>query len=201
MPDLNSTEFKEYLLHEIPKAVDDVVLAGTEILVIARTERIADLLHFLKTDQNCRFEQLIALTASDWPADANRFEVVYCMLSLKFNRRIIVKIRTNEDTPVPSVGQVYKSAGWYEREVWDMFGVKFAGHPDLRRILTDYGFEGHPLRKDFPLTGYYEVRYDNEAKKVVYEAVDMQQEFRTFDYLSPWEGAKYVLPGDEKAKS
>ncbi len=196
---LTNNEFKEYLLQEMPKAVDDIVITPAETLVIARAEKIADLLHFLKTDQNCSFEQLTAITACDWPADQNRFEVVYCLLSLKFNRRIIVKIRTNEETPVKSAGLIYKSAGWYEREVWDMYGVKFAGHPDLRRILTDYGFEGHPLRKDFPLTGYYEVRYDNEQKKVVYEEVNLNQEFRTFDYLSPWEGAKYILPGDEKA--
>ena len=201
MPELNNIEFKEYLLQEMPKAVDDIQITAAETLVFARADKITDLLHFLKTDQNCKFEQLIALTASDWPADQNRFEVVYCLLSLKFNRRIIVKIRTNEETAVPSVGLIYKSAGWYEREVWDMYGVKFAGHPDLRRILTDYGFEGHPLRKDFPLTGHYEVRYDNEQKKVVYEEVNLVQEFRSFDYLSPWEGAKYVLPGDEKANS
>ena len=202
MPEgLTNNEFKEYLLQEMPKAVDEIVITPAETLVIARADKITDLLHFLKTDQNCNFEQLTAVTASDWPADQNRFEVVYCLLSLKFNRRIIVKIRTNEETPVRSAVLIYKSAGWYEREVWDMYGVKFAGHPDLRRILTDYGFEGHPLRKDFPLTGYYEVRYDAEQKKVVYEEVDMNQEFRTFDYLSPWEGAKYVLPGDEKANS
>src|SRR5690606_26461477 len=131
--------FKEYLLQEMPKAVDDIQITPAETIIFARADKITDLLHFLKTDHNCNFEQLIALTASDWPADQNRFEVVYCLLSLKFNRRIIVKIRTNEEKPVPSAILIYKSAGWYEREVWDMYGVKFAGHPDLRRILTDYG--------------------------------------------------------------
>lgn len=202
MPEgLTNIEFKEYLLQEMRRAVDDVSIFKNEVVVLARADKIPDLLHFLKTDQNCSFEQLIGLTAADYPADANRFEVVYCLLSMRFNRRVIVKIRTNETTPVKTVNVIYKSAGWYEREVWDMYGVKFDGHPDLRRILTDYGFEGHPLRKDFPLTGYYEVRYDNEAKKVVYDEVDLQQEYRNFDYLSPWEGAKYVLPGDEKAKT
>ena len=200
MPEgLTNAEFKEYILQELPKAVDEVNLFKNEVIIFARAEKISEVLHFLKTDQNCSFEQLIAITAADYPADEKRFEVVYPLLSLKYNRRAIVKIRTDAETPVQTATTVYKSAGWYEREVWDMYGVKFAGNPDLRRILTDYGFEGHPLRKDFPLTGYYEVRYDNEQKKVVYGEVNLTQEFRNFDYLSPWEGAKYILPGDEKA--
>jgi NADH-quinone oxidoreductase subunit C len=196
---LTNVEFREYLIAEQPKAVDSIDLFKNEIIIHARAEKIADLLYFLKTDAKCSFEQLSAVTAADYPADEKRFEVVYPLLSLKYNRRVIVKVRTDAETPVQTATTIYKAAGWYEREVWDMYGVKFAGHQDLRRILTDYGFEGHPLRKDFPLTGYYEVRYDNEQKKVIYDEVNLTQEFRNFDYLSPWEGAKYILPGDEKA--
>lgn len=200
---LNNEEYKTHLLAKLSKSALDVELAHGEIIVRVKRESIADVLNFLKTDKKSCFEQLVALTAADYPQDSERFEVVYCLSSLKHNRRIIVKLRTDESTPVDSVVGVYKSAGWYEREVWDMFGVKFAGNPDLRRILTDYGFEGHPLRKDFPMTGYYEVRYDEVQKKVVYEDVKLNQEFRNFDYLSPWEGAKYTfeneLKGDEKA--
>lgn len=200
MPEgLTNKEFIEYLQQSLAATALKILCENNEIIVSAKAQKIADILYFLKTDSNCSFEQLIAITAADYPADEQRFEVVYCLLSLTYNRRLIVKIRTDEATPIQTATGVYKSAGWYEREVWDMFGVRFANHPDLRRILTDYGFEGHPLRKDFPLTGYYEVRYDNEQKKVVYDKVNLTQEFRTFDYLSPWEGAKYILPGDEKA--
>ena len=201
MPD--NIGFKNYLLSELSKSVDEIELPKDEIIVHGRSEKIADILHFLKTDAKCSFEQLQAVTAADYPQDEKRFEVVYLLLSLKHNRRIIVKIRTDEETPVPSVVGEYSSANWFEREVWDMYGVKFSGHPDLRRILTDYGFEGHPLRKDFPLTGHYQVRYDEEQKAVVYEPVNLVQEFRNFDFSSPWEGAKYIIPnelkGDEKA--
>ena len=201
---MNNEEFKDYILAQTKLGVQESAISSNEVIIKAKAENILPLLQFLKTDSKCQFQQLIALTAADYPADAKRFEVVYCLLSLTANRRIIVKIRTDENTPVESAISVYSSAGWYEREVWDMYGVKFANHPDLRRILTDYGFEGHPLRKDFPLTGYYEVRYDNEQKKVVYGEVDLVQEYRSFDYLSPWEGMpQYVtppLPGDEKAK-
>jgi len=200
-----NSEFKEYLIAELGKSVDSIDLFKDEIIVHAAAEKIHDILYFLRSDEKCRFEQLQAVTAADYPEDEKRFEVVYLLLSLKFNRRVIVKIRTDEATPVPTVTGIYNSANWFEREVWDMFGVKFFGHPDLRRILTDYGFEGHPLRKDFPLTGFYQVRYDEEEKAVVYEPVNLVQEFRNFDFSSPWDGAKYIIPnelkGDEKAGS
>ena len=154
---------------------------------------------FLKTDPSCRFEVLIDICGVDWPVRAQRFEVVYHLLSPRLNQRVRVKLVTDEDTPVPSVIDVFPAANWYEREAYDMYGILFSGHPDLRRLLTDYGFQGYPLRKDFPLTGYVEVRYDDEAKRVVYEPVKLVQEFRSFDFESPWEGANHVLPGDEKA--
>lgn len=204
MPEgLTNLEFKEYILNELAKSVDDIEVVKNEVVIYADAARVDDILHFLKTDHNSSFEQLIGVTAADYPADEKRFEVVYLLLSLKFNRRAIVKVRTSEDLPVPTVVGVYSSANWYEREVWDMYGVKFDGHPDLRRILTDYGFEGHPLRKDFPLTGFYQVRYDDSEKQVVYEPVNLVQEFRNFEFSSPWEGVQYVIPnelkGDEKA--
>jgi NADH-quinone oxidoreductase subunit C len=142
---------------------------------------------------------LIDITAVDWPSRERRFDVVYHLLSPKHNARIRLKVEADEATPVPSVIEVFPSADWYERETYDLYGIVFTGHPDLRRILTDYGFEGHPLRKDFPLTGFVEVRYDDELKRVVYEPVRLTQEFRNFDFLSPWEGTDYILPGDEKA--
>jgi len=143
---------------------------------------------------------MIDICGVDWPQRELRFDVVYHLLSPKQNLRIRIKVATDEDTPVPSACAVYPGADWFERETWDMYGVLFTGHPDLRRILTDYGFEGHPLRKDFPTTGFVEVRYDDAAKRVVYEPVELKQEFRNFDFMSPWEGTDYVLPGDEKAK-
>ncbi len=147
----------------------------------------------------CLFRQLIDVAGVDYPEREQRFEVVYQLLNMKHNRRLRVKVQTDEKTPVPSAVGVFSSAGWYEREVWDMYGVHFDGNPDLRRILTDYGFDGHPQRKDFPLTGYVEMRYDEEQKRVVYEPVQLRQAYRSFDFLSPWEGpAEYVLPGDEK---
>ncbi len=201
-----NSEFSAYLTSELGKAIDSVDLWKDEIIVHADASKIHDILYFLRNDGKCAFSQLQAVTAADYPQDEKRFEIVYLMLSLKYNRRLIVKIRTDEATPVPTVTNIYSSANWFEREVWDMYGVKFSDHPDLRRILTDYGFEGHPLRKDFPLTGFYEVRYDEKAKQVVYEPVNLVQEFRVFDFASPWEGAKYVIPnlpnelkGDEKA--
>jgi len=180
-------------------------LLGVEIaydqlnLLIARPALIK-VLKLLRDDQNCLFKQLVDITAVDRPDQAERFEVVYNLLSLKLNQRIRVKLTTDERTPVASVAGVFSSAIWLEREVWDMFGIFFSGHPDLRRILTDYGFEGHPLRKDFPLTGFKEVRYDEEQKRVVYEPVKLTQEFRRFDFMSPWEGM-LRLPGDEKAEA
>jgi len=175
------------------------VLKG-ELVLHAKREAIIEVLQFLRDDRECAFKVLIDLCGVDYPDRAERFEVVYQLLSLTQNNRVRVKVATDENTPVPSVVSVFSSANWFEREAWDMYGVYFSGHPDLRRILTDYGFEGHPLRKDFPLTGYVEVRWDDELKRVVYEPVKLQQDFRTFDFMSPWEGMTDVqLPGDEKA--
>ncbi len=175
-------------------------VANGEVIVHIRPASLETVLWFLRDDEQCLFKQLIDIAGVDYPERPQRFEVVYQLLSLKHNRRIRVKVQTDEQTPVPSATGVFSSAGWYEREVWDMYGVLFDGNPDLRRILTDYGFDGHPQRKDFPLTGYVEVRYDEEQKRVVYEPVKLTQAYRSFDYLSPWEGPKpYVLPGDEKA--
>jgi NADH-quinone oxidoreductase subunit C len=174
-------------------------LAYGELTLTAQASDIISVLRFLRDDQRCLFCCLIDITAVDWPSRERRFDVVYHLLSPKHNARIRIKIETDEATPVPSVIEVFPSADWYERETYDLYGVVFTGHPDMRRILTDYGFEGHPLRKDFPLTGFVEVRYDDELKRVVYEPVRLTQEFRNFDFLSPWEGTDYALPGDEKA--
>jgi NADH-quinone oxidoreductase subunit C len=174
-------------------------LACGELTLTAQTADIVSVLRFLRDDARCLFWCLIDITAVDWPSRERRFDVVYHLLSPKHNARIRVKVETDEATPVPSVIDVFPNANWYERETYDLYGVVFTGHPDMRRILTDYGFEGHPLRKDFPLTGFVEVRYDDELKRVVYEPVRLTQEFRNFDFLSPWEGTEYVLPGDEKA--
>jgi len=170
-------------------------------LIVVRVEakHLPRVLAFLKENSRCLFKQLIDVFGVDYPEKEARFEVNYNLLSLKANARAVVKVCVDEAQPVPSVVGLFPAAGWFERETWDMYGVRFEGNPDLRRILTDYGFEGHPLRKDFPLTGYREVRYDIEKKRVVYEPVQLQQEFRNFDFLSPWEGSDYVLPGDEKA--
>ena len=165
----------------------------------ARPDKLVALLTFLRDDPRCLFKQLIDVCGVDWPEREKRFDVVYNLLSLKNNQRVRIKVATDEATPVPSVASVFSSAGWFEREAYDLYGVWFSDHPDLRRILTDYGFEGHPLRKDFPLTGFVEVRWDDVQKRVVYEPVKLTQEFRRFDFLSPWEGAHQVLPGDEKA--
>ena len=156
---------------------------------------------FLRDDAACQFISIIDICGADYPSRAKRFDVVYHLLSPKQNVRIRIKVQTDEETLVPSITGVYPGADWFEREAYDLYGVLFSGHPDLRRLLTDYGFEGHPLRKDFPLTGFVEVRYDDEAKRVIYEPVELKQEFRNFDFLSPWEGTDYVLPGDEKAKT
>ena len=171
-----------------------------ELILWARRPAIVRVVTHLRDDPGCLFKVLVDLCGVDYPARPERFEVVYNLLSLKHNRRIRVKVATDENEPVPSVTGVYSAAGWYEREAWDLFGIFFSDHPDLRRILTDYGFEGHPMRKDFPLTGYVEVRYDEDRKRVVYEPVKLKQEFRSFDFLSPWEGMNQILPGDEKAK-
>jgi NADH-quinone oxidoreductase subunit C len=159
---------------------------------------IVGLVEFLKTDPTCRFSTLVDITAVDYPERDKRFDVVYHFLSMYQNHRIRLRVAVREDDMLPSIVEVHPSANWFEREVFDMFGLLFTGHPDLRRILTDYGFRGHPLRKDFPTTGYTEVRYDEVEKRVVYEPVSLVQEYRQFDFMSPWEGAQYILPGDEK---
>ena len=186
----------DYIAATLSQEVLSAKLLADELVITVRGAAIQKVMIFLRDDTNCLFKQLMDLTAVDYPEREQRFEVVYNLLSLKQNQRIRVKVNTDEDTPVPTVTGIYSAAGWFEREVWDMFGVFFSDHPDLRRILTDYGFEGHPLRKDFPLTGFVERRYDDEQKRVVYEPVKLVQDFRNFDFLSPWEGA---LPGDEKA--
>ena len=188
-----------HLAASIGDAIVEQGLAAGELTLRTTPDRIIDLLTFLRDDPQCLFVQLMDVCGVDWPERADRFDVVYHLLSLKKNLRIRVKVHVDERTPVPSAVSVFPSAGWFEREAWDMYGIMFADHPDLRRILTDYGFQGFPLRKDFPLTGYVEVRYDEERKRVVYEPVRLTQEFRRFDFMSPWEGAQYILPGDEKA--
>ncbi|WP_299358469.1 NADH-quinone oxidoreductase subunit C [uncultured Paracoccus sp.] len=170
-----------------------------ELTLTANVGSIPALAGFLQTDQTCRFTTLVDITAVDHPNRSARFDVVWHLLSMYTNQRIRIKAAVREDELVPSLTRVYPCANWFEREVFDMFGIMFSGHPDLRRILTDYGFQGFPLRKDFPTTGYVEVRYDDGEKRVVYEPVNLTQEYRQFDFLSPWEGARYVLPGDEKA--
>ena len=170
-----------------------------ELTLSAKRDDIVTLLTFLREDSQCRFETLVDICGCDYPTEPERFEVVYHLLSMRLNQRLRVKVRTDEHSPVPSVISVFPVANWYEREAFDMYGIVFSNHPDLRRILTDYGFEGYPLRKDFPLTGYVEVRYDDAAKRVVYEPVKLVQEYRNFDFLSPWEGMQAVIPGDEKA--
>lgn len=181
-----------------PDAVLETAVAFGELTVTATLSGVFDLIEFLRADPTCRFASLVDITAVDHPQRAARFDMVWHFLSMYRNQRIRVKAAVREDDLVPSITSIHPSANWFEREVFDMFGILFSGHPDLRRILTDYGFQGHPLRKDFPTTGYVEVRYDEAEKRVIYEPVKLVQEYRQFDFLSPWEGAKYVLPGDEK---
>lgn len=172
-----------------------------ELSITVKRDSLRGVLSFLKDDSNCLFKQLMDIAAVDYPERPERFEVVYNLLSLRNNQRIRVKVMTDEETPVPSVVQIYPTAGWFEREAWDMYGIFFSDNPDLRRILTDYGFDGHPQRKDFPLTGYVELRYSPEKQRVVYEPVKLPQMYRSFDYLSPWEGPEgYVMPAADKAK-
>ena len=182
-------------------AITGSQIAHDELTLDVARDKIVEVLTVLRDNVKCLFEVLIDICGVDWPAREQRFDVVYHLLSPRLNQRIRVKLKTDETTPVPSVVGVYSAANWFEREAYDMYGILFSGHPDLRRILTDYGFQGYPMRKDFPLTGYVEVRYDDEQKRVVYEPVELTQEFRSFDFESPWEGTRYVLPGDEKAKS
>jgi NADH-quinone oxidoreductase subunit C len=172
-----------------------------ELACRVKREALIEVLRFLRDDPKCRFNVLCDICGVDYPDRPQRFEIVYNLLSLPLNQRIRLKLETDEEHPVPSATGLYSSAGWWERETWDLFGVFFADHPDLRRILTDYGFDGHPLRKDFPLTGFVELRYDDDQKRVVYEPVRLKQEFRSFDFISPWEGMDKVLPGDEKASA
>ncbi len=187
------------IVSSLQGAVTGHSIAFGELTITANAADIVKVVTFLRDDAQCQFWNFIDVTAVDWPARERRFDVVYHFLSPKQNARIRVKAETDETTPVPSIIGVFPGADWFERETYDLYGVLFTGHPDMRRILTDYGFEGHPLRKDFPLTGFVEVRYDDEQKRVVYEPVRLTQEFRNFDFLSPWEGSEYVLPGDEKA--
>jgi NADH-quinone oxidoreductase subunit C len=183
----------------LPGAVNGQSIAFGELTLAIEPAEIARTLTFLRDDPACRFTLLIDITAVDWPQREKRFDVVYHLLSLAGNRRIRLKLELAENVSVASAVEVFPAANWFERETFDMYGITFADHPDLRRLLTDYGFSGYPLRKDFPLTGYVELRYDEEQKRVVYQPVELVQEFRDFDFMSPWEGARYVLPGDEKA--
>ncbi len=185
------------------KRADCVVsweVAFGELNVTVALANLVSFVEFLKKDGNCQFSTLVDITAVDYPSRAKRFDVVYHFLSMYQNQRIRLRVEVREEDMVPSIISVHPSADWFEREVFDMFGILFSGHPDLRRILTDYGFRGYPLRKDFPTTGYTEVRYDEVQKRVVYEPVSLVQEYRQFDFMSPWEGAEYIMPGDEKAE-
>ena len=192
-------ELGDYIIGEIASHVTKSEFVVGELILWTTPASVTQLLTFLRDNPRCRFNMLVDVCGVDYPEREQRFEVVYNLLSLPHNLRIRVKLATDEATPVPSVATVYRTAGWFEREAWDLYGIFFSDHDDLRRLLTDYGFEGHPMRKDFPLTGYVEVRYDEEQKRVVYEAVKLTQEFRSFDFLSPWEGMLH-LPGDEKAE-
>ncbi|HUA56324.1 MAG TPA: NADH-quinone oxidoreductase subunit C [Candidatus Sulfotelmatobacter sp.] len=195
-------ELGDYIAGSLPGIVLKAEDLQGELTVTAEGAQIVRLMTFLRDDARCLFKILMDVCGVDYPDRPQRFDVVYHLLSPRHNLRVRVKVETDEATPVPSVTGVFSSAGWFERETWDLFGIFFSDHPDLRRILTDYGFEGHPLRKDFPLTGYVEVRYDDEQKRVVYEPVKLVQEFRSFDFVSPWEGmvtTAAMLPGDEKA--
>jgi NADH-quinone oxidoreductase subunit C len=196
----NLSDLGEIIASKLGAAVSSTEIIKDELVVHADRAAIVKILTFLRDDVNCQFKLLMELCGVDYPEREDRFDVVYCLLSMTQNHRVRVKVTANESSPVPSVTSVFSAAGWWEREAWDLFGIYFSDHPDLRRILSDYGFEGHPLRKDFPLTGYVEIRYDDEQKRVVYEPVKLTQEFRNFDFLSPWEGVQQMLPGDEKAE-
>ena len=192
-------ELKEDILTSLGDAIAGSAIDRGELTLTVQATSIIKVLTYLRDDTNCLFTMLVDVCGVDFPEREKRFEVVYHLLSVRQNQRIRVKLATDEATPVPSVYGVFRSALWFEREAWDLYGIFFSDHPDLRRILTDYGFDGHPLRKDFPQTGYVEVRYDDEQKRVVYEPVQLRQDWRSFDFLSPWEGAHDMLPGDEKA--
>ena len=192
-------ELGDYIADGLADAIDGVEIGNGELMVRMRPDTLMKGLGFLRDDQNCQFKQVVDITAVDFPQRAERFDVIYNLLSYKHNQRVRVKVATDEEGQVPSVTGLFAGTNWFEREVWDMYGILFTGHPDLRRLLSDYGFEGHPLRKDFPLTGYVEVRYDEALKRVVYEPVKLVQDFRSFQFESPWEGM-LQLPGDEKAE-
>jgi NADH-quinone oxidoreductase subunit C len=191
-------ELGEMIAMAQPDAVLDFRVAHHELTVESTASGLRGLVAHLRDNTACGFTTLIDITAVDWPGRDNRFDVVYHFLSMPQNQRVRVKVAIAEDQVMPSITDLHPSANWYEREVFDMYGIMFSGHPDLRRILTDYGFRGYPLRKDFPTTGYTEVRYDETSKRVVYEPVKLVQDYRQFDFMSPWEGAQYILPGDEK---
>jgi NADH-quinone oxidoreductase subunit C len=196
MSDLN--QLAENLARALGSALTETKLVVGELTVSVEPARILDVLKHLRDDPGCEFKILVDLCGNDWPMRAKRFDVVYHFLSLTRNQRVRIKAMVGEGEAVPSCTSIYPAAGWFEREAFDMYGIAFDGNPDLRRILTDYGFSGYPLRKDFPLTGYVELRYDEELKRVVYQPVQLVQEFRDFDFMSPWEGAPHILPGDEK---
>jgi NADH-quinone oxidoreductase subunit C len=191
----------DHIAASLPNFVTGYEIAFDELTVSVARDSIVAVVKFLRDDAKCRFISFVDVCGADYPAREFRFDVVYHLLSPHLNQRIRVKLQADDVTPVPSISDEFPGANWFEREAYDLYGVSFSGHPDLRRILTDYGFDGHPLRKDFPLSGFVEVRYDEERRRVVYEPVALAQEFRSFDYLSPWEGTDYVLPGDEKAKN
>jgi NADH-quinone oxidoreductase subunit C len=194
----NLTALQERVVALLGDRIIEQTIAFDQLTVRVHRETIVDVVRMLRDDPETRFVSIVDVCGADYPERDERFDVVYHLLSPYKNVRIRLKVRTDADIPVPSITPVFPGADWYEREAYDFFGILFSGHPDLRRILTDYGFDGHPLRKDFPMTGYVEVRYDEERKRVVYEPVKLPQEFRQFDFLSPWEGTDYVLPGDEK---
>lgn len=193
------TPLAERISERLPHAVKSHHQTNGELTVVIERDHIVPTMRFLRDDTECAFELLIDLCGVDYPERTERFEVVYHLLSMTLNQRVRVKLSTDEDTAVASIVEIFSAANWYEREAFDMYGIQFSGHPDLRRLLTDYGFEGYPLRKDFPLTGHVEVRYDDLEKRVIYEPVQLTQEYRNFDFLSPWEGMTSAIPGDEKA--
>ena len=199
--DATLEDLQEFIVANLDQSVVSSDMRFDELTVTVVREQIVRVLKFLRDERRCMFECLLDVCGVDYPGDERRFEVVYHLLSPRQNMRIRVKLRTDADSSVPSVTSIFPTANWFEREAFDLYGILFSGHPDLRRILTDYGFQGHPLRKDFPLTGFNEVRYDDGQKRVVYEPVKLMQEFRSFDFESPWEGVEYVLPGDEKAEA
>ena len=194
-------DLKDHIESQLGEAINGASIENDELNIEARRAEVMKVISFLRDDPICKFSSLIDICGVDYPRRERRFDVVYHMLSMAHNTRIRIKVTTDETVPVHSITSLFPNADWYEREAFDMYGILFDEHPDLRRILTDYGFEGYPLRKDFPLSGFVEVRYDEERKSVVYEPVNLPQEYRSFDFMSPWEGAKYVLPGDEKGEA